>query len=113
MCEWASTAARGALAQERAKRRGARKRVILMIVLFAIASYFCSLRYRFAAEKNDTIVGDALAQALECRNPVLFAGHDPNSKNEAWLVYEEFSARATLPNTPPHCALWFDLASPL
>jgi hypothetical protein len=42
----------------------------------------------------------------DCLNPVLFAGHDPSSKNHARPVYEAFQA------TGSRCALWFDLASP-
>ena len=42
----------------------------------------------------------------DCLNPVLFAGHDPSSKNHARPVYEAFKVKDS------HCALWFDLASP-
>ena len=42
----------------------------------------------------------------DCLNPVLFAGHDPSSKNHARPVYEAYKV------TGSHCALWFDLATP-
>ena len=43
-----------------------------------------------------------------CLNPVLFAGHDPSSKNHARPVFEAFKAAGSR----GHCSLWFDLASP-
>eukprot|EP01046_Picozoa_sp_COSAG06_P012632 COSAG06_NODE_747_length_12638_cov_3.671957_9_plen_452_part_00 len=58
-----------------------------------------------AMEDVEDVVG---ATTPDCLDPVLFAGHDPSSKNHARPVFEAFKAAGS----GGHCALWFDLASP-
>jgi len=44
--------------------------------------------------------------AADCHAPIVFAGHDPSSKNHAKPIYEAVKAQGT------HCVRWFDLAEP-
>ena len=60
-------------------------------------------------EEYNVDVADVAAFSVpDCLNPVLFAGHDPSSKNHARPVFEAFKAAGGR----GHCSLWFDLASP-